>query len=207
MRSNLVVAALVVAISLVAGTAWGECNVSGQWQQTIPGRGASTWTLTPAGGNRYGAQETGLGNASGTAVMSGNQLRIEWRTGTWTGNYVWVIDGSCTTGVGRVTVYTGEPGVATSTAHRVGAPPAANVAGYWARWVRVGGGAWASQWTWYAPSYRQAFGRPVCGHGAGCSCPGRGSFCGAHPTGTTSTFWAQGCSQPAWTILCETRDP
>ena len=95
-----------------------ECSAGGQWEQTATGVGTSTWTLTRSGGS-YHAQENGMGNAVGTAVMTGNRVRIDWRTGDFSGLYEWVIDPSCTTGEGQLVFYSGATGTHRSVARRV----------------------------------------------------------------------------------------
>jgi hypothetical protein len=84
--------------------------------------GARNPRLTPSG-NGYHAQESGMGNAVGTAVMTGKRVRIEWRTGDFTGHYEWVLDPSCMTGEGQLVFYTGATGTHRSVARRVAPPP------------------------------------------------------------------------------------
>jgi hypothetical protein len=109
----------LAALKEVAKTA--ECSAEGQWEQTASDVGTSTWILTRSG-NGYHAQENGMGNAVGTAVMSGNGVRIEWRTGDYSGRYEWEIDPSCTTGEGQLVFYTGATGTHRSVARRVAQP-------------------------------------------------------------------------------------
>ena len=97
------------------------CSAGGQWEQTASDVGTSTWTLKRSG-DSYHAQENGMGNAVGTAVMTGNRLRIDWRTGDHSGIYEWVVDPSCTTGEGQLVFYSGATGTHRSVARRV-APP------------------------------------------------------------------------------------
>ena len=106
-----------------------DCGAAGQWEQTASDVGTSTWTLTPSG-NGYHAQESGMGNAVGTAVLTGKRVRIEWRTGDITGHYEWALDPSCMTGEGQLVFYTGATGTHRSVARRVAPPagPAAPVA-------------------------------------------------------------------------------
>jgi hypothetical protein len=99
------------------------CNVDGHWEQTATDVGISTWILTRSGDDRYHAQENGMGNAVGTAVMIGNRVRIDWRTGDFSGIYEWVIDPSCTAGEGQLVFYSGGTGTHRSVARRVTAAP------------------------------------------------------------------------------------
>ena len=98
------------------------CNVSGQWEQTATDVGSSIWILTSADGDRYQAQENGMGNATGTGVMTGNRIRIEWRTGDYSGIYEWTIDPSCTTGEGQLVFFSGSTGTHRSVAKRLSTP-------------------------------------------------------------------------------------
>lgn len=75
------------------------CDISGTWRH-----GANeTWTFTSLGSNRYSAHEQGFGHASGTAVMTGNQLRIDYvtRDGRIRGYYVVEISADCRLMSGR----------------------------------------------------------------------------------------------------------
>jgi hypothetical protein len=75
------------------------CDVAGTWRH---GGGGETWTFTGQGGGRYAAQEKGFGNAAGPAVLSGNKLRIDYKTqdGRTTGFYEFTISPDCTKGEG-----------------------------------------------------------------------------------------------------------
>jgi hypothetical protein len=96
-----------------------QCNVAGQWQQTAADVGSSIWILTHIGDNRYSAQENGMGNATGTGLMTGNRIRIDWRTGDWSGIYEWSIDPSCTSGEGELVFFSGGSGTHRSVARRL----------------------------------------------------------------------------------------
>lgn len=56
----------------------GGCDLTGTWKSKTNDIGDSTWILTPAGRNRYDAQEQSINAAFGTAVLEGSQLRIDW---------------------------------------------------------------------------------------------------------------------------------
>jgi hypothetical protein len=58
-------------------------DITGAWQSNTRGAGVATWRFTPQGGGRYTAQQEGFGNATGTAVVTGSRLRVDWRT--WNG--------------------------------------------------------------------------------------------------------------------------
>ncbi|HVT43612.1 MAG TPA: hypothetical protein VMT00_04405 [Thermoanaerobaculia bacterium] len=58
------------------------CDVSGRWNFSIENFGSSVYIFTAEGGGRWAAREEGMGWATGTATVAGNQLRIEWTTGT-----------------------------------------------------------------------------------------------------------------------------
>ncbi len=76
------------------------CDVSGTWRH---GGSGETWTFSNTGPGRYNAVEKGFGNASGTGVMSGNALRIDYVTkdGRVKGYYEFKISGDCKSGEGR----------------------------------------------------------------------------------------------------------
>ncbi|OPX99072.1 MAG: hypothetical protein A4E60_02883 [Syntrophorhabdus sp. PtaB.Bin047] len=76
-----------------------SCDISGTWRHGTQ----ETWTFTPLGGNRYSAREEGFGHASGTAVVTGNQLRIDYvtRDGRIRGYYAVEISADCRLMSGR----------------------------------------------------------------------------------------------------------
>lgn len=84
----------------------GICNVAGRWRQTTRGVGTSIWTLTHLEENRYRATEQGSGNATGTAVLTGNKLRLDASVGNLKGYYLWTITPNCKGGSG-ILVFTG----------------------------------------------------------------------------------------------------
>jgi hypothetical protein len=75
------------------------CNISGVWRHGT----TETWTFTPLGNNRYNAQESGFGNASGTAVVTGNRVRIDYvtRDGRIRGYYDVALNTDCSLAEGR----------------------------------------------------------------------------------------------------------
>jgi hypothetical protein len=181
------------------------CNVAGEWQHTTNSIGTATWTFTLIGSNRYSAQERGLGNATGTAVMTGSRLRVDWRTGGYSGIYEWAIDAGCANGQGQLTFLSGRSGAFGSALKRLSTAQQQATGGYWARWVKTSGSGapWASPWAWYGPEYIQAYGRTVCGHGSTCSCPGQRNYCGTYAVGSETTAWPYGCKKATWTLRCE----
>ena len=82
-------------------------NLSGAWLQSSGNSGSSTWHLTQRGDGLYNAKEQGLGNAVGTAVYNGTALKIEWKTGDWSGLYEWTLEPNCSRGMGRLVFKTG----------------------------------------------------------------------------------------------------
>lgn len=97
-----------VASPVAAGAG---CDIAGQWQMSTANVGTSRWTFTPLGGGRYAAQESGLGNAGGTATVAGNAFRLEWRTtGGWSGIVDLTLAPDCGSGQGRHTFLTGRTG-------------------------------------------------------------------------------------------------
>ena len=97
-------------------------GVTGLWQHTTTYNGqdyTSRWNLTPKGTGSYEAQETGLGNASGEAVLKGTHLQISWATSSEQGTYKWDLDATFTHGDGVLTFTVGGRVGTTSTASRV----------------------------------------------------------------------------------------
>jgi hypothetical protein len=101
-------------------------GVAGLWQQSTTYNGqnyTSRWNLTPKGTGSYDAQETGLGNAVGSAVLNGTHLQISWATSDEQGMYEWELDAALTNGNGVLTFIIGDRAGTTSTAsHVVRAP-------------------------------------------------------------------------------------
>jgi hypothetical protein len=102
-----------------------QCDIGGQWRMNTQNVGQSTWTFSSLGGNQYSGQETGLGNASGTAIVNGDSLRLEWRTGGYSGVVELRLDANCSSGQGRQVFHTGRTGSEASTWTRIGVPPPA----------------------------------------------------------------------------------
>jgi hypothetical protein len=90
------------------------CDISGPWRNKIDANWEATesiWTFTSIGGNRYGAREQGMGNATGTAVLVGDSLHLDYEGPTRrlfgedvkdTGSYDWKLDASCNFGDGKI---------------------------------------------------------------------------------------------------------
>jgi hypothetical protein len=75
------------------------CDITqGTWTNTLP-IGTTVWTFS-GGPGTYRAQESGGGNASGTATLSGNHLHVSWHAG-WKGTYDWTLSSDCTSGSGE----------------------------------------------------------------------------------------------------------
>jgi hypothetical protein len=115
------------------------CDIAGQWRMDTANIGQSTWTFTPSGNGSYAGQEQGLGNATGEAVMNGNAMRMEWRTGGYSGLVELSIDPSCSAGQGRHIFYTGRTDTQPTRWQRIGAAPATQV--YAPGTAEGGGGA------------------------------------------------------------------
>jgi hypothetical protein len=82
------------------------CFAEGVWSNTAEGRGSSTWTIAADGK----ARESGMGNAQGTAVLSGDTLTITWRTGAVAGVYEIDVFADCSGGDGTLRFTDGPPG-------------------------------------------------------------------------------------------------
>ena len=80
--------AFAVLLLLLPATSGAACDLSGAWKNTRPD-GTSTWVFTSLGGDRYSAQEQGLGNAVGTAMVSGSEIRLDFKTSSDSGYHRW----------------------------------------------------------------------------------------------------------------------
>jgi hypothetical protein len=79
----------------------------------------SNWSLASTDTGVYHAQEIGLGNASGSAVLNGLHLRISWATAPEQGTYEWDLDATLTQGDGVLTFTIGSRAGTKSTASHV----------------------------------------------------------------------------------------
>jgi hypothetical protein len=71
------------------------------WMNNVKGMENSTWTFTPLGDGRFSAQEVGLGYATGTAVLTGDHLRIDFTTSGGAGYYDVDLNADGTAGSGQ----------------------------------------------------------------------------------------------------------
>lgn len=93
----------------------GICALAGTWSHSTSGVGSSSWTITDSGM----ATESGLGGATGTASLSGKNLRIDWKTSNgWSGFYEWNLDSDCRSGDGKLVFQSGGSGTRTSSVSR-----------------------------------------------------------------------------------------
>jgi hypothetical protein len=73
-------------------------GIAGLWEMVIFGQGESRWTLSPLEDNKFEATEEGLGNAKGTAVLTGRTVQLDWTAtnpgDTTTGRFMWTLDES-----------------------------------------------------------------------------------------------------------------
>lgn len=105
---RLLAAALFVTAGVPAVLA--QCDLSGRWTHTVDRIGTSIWTFTWLGGNRYGVQEQGFGNAQGAALVNGYSVHVEWVTTdgySITGVADWTSDYYCSSGEGYQVVQNG----------------------------------------------------------------------------------------------------
>ena len=123
----------------------GGLDISGVWQNDIANFGTTVWTFTRLDGNRYSATEQGLGNARGTAVVTGNHLRLDFSTGNVTGYYEWFLDANGRTGQGRLVFTSGASGTHTTQLTRKSPPESGSgsMAGSKGGWL----GIWAQTTT------------------------------------------------------------
>lgn len=76
-----------------------KCTLAGRWSNRVEGLGPSTWTISADGK----AVESGLGDVTGTAMLSGNKLTIRWEKDEYAGVYEWSLGTDCTSGTGTLT--------------------------------------------------------------------------------------------------------
>lgn len=108
-------------------------GAAGLWQHTTTYNGqnvTSKWSLTPAVQPSYDAQEIGLGNATGSAVLIGQSLQINWVTSAEQGTYQWDLDETFTHGDGVLTFTFGPRAGTKSTASSVVRLPAGSAFGH-----------------------------------------------------------------------------
>lgn len=82
----------------------GRCDdISGDWAQSAPPVGSSTWRISRSGSGYY-AEESGLGRATGYANFSGRVLSVHWDTpdNQYSGRYTWQLDDACLGGNGQL---------------------------------------------------------------------------------------------------------
>ena len=97
------------------------CAAAGTWVHQTTDIGSTTWTIASGGI----AQETGIGNATGQAALSGRSLTITFVASdrVTTGVYTWNLAEGCRSGTGSLQ-FTGPPTRAgathTSTVTRIG---------------------------------------------------------------------------------------
>jgi hypothetical protein len=87
--------------SNIVRVAWaGSCTAVGTWVQTTDGIGPTTWTVVRGGQ----AHETGVGNATGKASLSGHVLKITFVASdkVTTGVYTWTLKPNCRSGTGTL---------------------------------------------------------------------------------------------------------
>ncbi len=94
-------------------------GVGGAWEQSTEGVGTSTWNFTPVGRGRYRALEQGLGGATGTAILTGRTLRIEFKWAGGAGVYEWTLNAEGNSGNGKLTFTSGRSGTYSSKIKRV----------------------------------------------------------------------------------------
>ena len=104
----------------------GGTDLSGKWQETSLVWGKSLWTLTAQADGRYRAQQHNLGKVSGTAELTGDMLRLDWKMkdGSHQGFYEWKLSADRASGKGKSVVTKGAVGTYASSIKRVGAGPA-----------------------------------------------------------------------------------
>jgi hypothetical protein len=125
-------------------TSGAAVDITGTWVDNTEGFGQSRWILKPIGPGRYSATQQGLGNVSGTAVVTGRHVRIDWSSGGWAAFIEYDLDAAGTSGSGILTITQGRTGRYRTTITREGAPsgqptavptatagPAVNLSGTW----------------------------------------------------------------------------
>ena len=95
------------ARSNVVRVGWaGTCTAVGTRRHQTDDIGSTTWEIQRGGA----AQETGIGNATGTATLTGHVLRITFVASdqVTTGSYSWTLNANCQKGSGTLE-FTGPP--------------------------------------------------------------------------------------------------
>lgn len=75
--------------------------LSGSWRQTLP-ECESTFQFAPEGNGKFKFSESGCGNATGTAVQRGREVRIDWTIPFCSGYIELTLDETCDTATGEV---------------------------------------------------------------------------------------------------------
>jgi hypothetical protein len=126
-RLDPMVAAPGTALTPMTTPAWPSaasmppalCDISGRWQMNTTNVGTSQWTFTRRPDGYYHGQEAGLGNATGTAMVSGSIFYLEWVTGSGAGNVRLSLDPTCSVGNGQHAFTQGRAGAENTTWRRL----------------------------------------------------------------------------------------
>src|SRR5260370_14650870 len=94
--------------------AGGRCTLAGSWKQTAENVGTSIWEIDSTGK----AIELDFGRPTGPATLTGNKLRIDWKTSDLSGYYEWLLDSDCNSGQGELVFQKGYSGTHKSTVTR-----------------------------------------------------------------------------------------
>jgi hypothetical protein len=148
----------LLVLTVASASAQAQPNISGTYSNTVTGMGTSTWTFVSLGGNRYSATETGLGTARGTAVVTGQQLRIDFTYAGGAGYYIVNLNADGTAGTGSTSHTRGSLIGRTWTVNfrRVGGPATSGLV--WRESETSNIGTFYGTWTFDA-SRNQAVGR------------------------------------------------
>jgi hypothetical protein len=94
-------------------------NLTGSWLISTDTFNPTNWTFTPAGAGRYQVAEAGGGYATGSAMVTGNRVQINWSTTFgYAGTIVCTIAAGGRTAAGTNTLTSGRPGVYNATMRR-----------------------------------------------------------------------------------------
>lgn len=141
-------------ITRTGGSTTPGCDISGTWRVKVRAdwpETESVWTFTPLGGGRYSGQEKGMGNATGTAVVNGDMLRLDWLSVKRlfgedvreSGYFEWRLDAACRFGDGSWRSTTKNLSAGASI-QRV---QACDISGAWLNQLDAGGEGNTSIWT------------------------------------------------------------
>ncbi len=191
-----VFAAMFSALFFASTTsAAAQCDLSGTWKMVVDNIATTSWSFTATGGGQYRAAESGAGNATGTASVSGNQMVLDWKTANgYSGRHNLALDPNCARAEGSLTVYTGNPGTYGSHWQRLSGPTGG------------GGGGGGGSYSW--PQTNGTYVDWCATFANNCGQGGADQFCRTQGYSRAAS-WSWGYVDRTWVIgssqYCESR--